>query len=386
MTSSTSGRRTRPCWTSGRPPGWKSSRASPPQTAVPPERKETTQHDHPPFRIPPHPHRACARLSVPGGHGNRLGLSPHPAGLCPHPLVPLRGLGPGHGGEGCVRQRRVTPVWPERLQRAGGIYALARAAGQVLGLPEDLTWADLQTEAARDALAKVEFVTATDGNHGRGGGLGRPAAGLPGPCVPPRRFRPRPGPGHFGGRRAQAEILPSPTTRRSSTPPAWRRPTAGSSSKTPAGPGTRRCPPGSSRLHHHGPRGRRPAGPGGPPPPHPRLSPSGGGGHGRGRAGLPGRPVWGPGPGVRLGGAGGHPLHLPLGPDGRRPAPHRGRRGRNHHGRAQLRHPLLPHLAGAPRRGHLVLRLPGCCGRGRHAPVGPSPSRDQAVVSGRAAR
>ena len=42
---------------------------------------------------------------------------------------------------------------------------------------------------------------------------------------------------------------------------------------------------------------------------------------------------------------------------------------------AQLRHPLLPHLAGAPRRGHLVLRLPGCCGRGRHAPVGPSPSR-----------
>ncbi len=28
MTSSTSGRRTRPCWTSGRPPGWKSSRAS----------------------------------------------------------------------------------------------------------------------------------------------------------------------------------------------------------------------------------------------------------------------------------------------------------------------------------------------------------------------
>ena len=31
------------------------------------------------------------RLSVPGGHGNRLGLSPHPTGLCPPPPGPLRG-------------------------------------------------------------------------------------------------------------------------------------------------------------------------------------------------------------------------------------------------------------------------------------------------------
>ena len=86
----------------------------------------------------------------------------------PTPLVPLRGWAQAMGVKAVFVKDESPRFGLNAFKGLGGIYALARAAGQVLGLPEDLTWAALQTEAARDALAKVEFVTATDGNHGRG--------------------------------------------------------------------------------------------------------------------------------------------------------------------------------------------------------------------------
>ena len=84
------------------------------------------------------------------------------------PLVPLRGWAQAMGVKAVFVKDESPRFGLNAFKGLGGIYALARAAGQVLGLPEDLTWAALQTEAARSALAQVEFVTATDGNHGRG--------------------------------------------------------------------------------------------------------------------------------------------------------------------------------------------------------------------------
>lgn len=51
----------------------------------------------------------------------------------------------------------------------GGVYAVARAAAEAAGIPrEELTWAALTAPSVREKLADLTFVTATDGNHGRG--------------------------------------------------------------------------------------------------------------------------------------------------------------------------------------------------------------------------
>lgn len=86
----------------------------------------------------------------------------------PTPLVRLPGLARALGvGEVLVKDES-RRFGLNAFKGLGGIYALARAAGEVLGLAGPLTWESLQTPAARQALAGVEFVTATDGNHGRG--------------------------------------------------------------------------------------------------------------------------------------------------------------------------------------------------------------------------
>lgn len=51
----------------------------------------------------------------------------------------------------------------------GGSYAIGRVLGDRLGiLPEELTLARLTDKEAKNALGELCFVTATDGNHGRG--------------------------------------------------------------------------------------------------------------------------------------------------------------------------------------------------------------------------
>lgn len=86
----------------------------------------------------------------------------------PTPLVRLPGLARALGvGEVLVKDESHR-FGLNAFKGLGGIYALARAAGEVLGLAGPPTWESLQTPAARQALAGVEFVTATDGNHGRG--------------------------------------------------------------------------------------------------------------------------------------------------------------------------------------------------------------------------
>ena len=51
----------------------------------------------------------------------------------------------------------------------GGSYAMARVLAERLELsPDELTFSALQTPQAREKLGELTFVTATDGNHGRG--------------------------------------------------------------------------------------------------------------------------------------------------------------------------------------------------------------------------
>lgn len=51
----------------------------------------------------------------------------------------------------------------------GGVYAVARAAAEAAGIPgEGLTWEALTAPSVRSQLEGLTFVTATDGNHGRG--------------------------------------------------------------------------------------------------------------------------------------------------------------------------------------------------------------------------
>lgn len=86
----------------------------------------------------------------------------------PTPLVRLPGLARALGVGAVLVKDEPHRFGLNAFKGLGGIYALARAAGEVLGLAGPLTWERLQTPAARQALAGVEFVTATDGNHGRG--------------------------------------------------------------------------------------------------------------------------------------------------------------------------------------------------------------------------
>ncbi|HIY33270.1 MAG TPA: diaminopropionate ammonia-lyase [Candidatus Evtepia faecavium] len=86
----------------------------------------------------------------------------------PTPLVRLPGLARALGVREVLVKDESRRFGLNAFKGLGGIYALARAAGEALGLAGPLTWERLQTPAVRQALAGVEFVTATDGNHGRG--------------------------------------------------------------------------------------------------------------------------------------------------------------------------------------------------------------------------
>lgn len=51
----------------------------------------------------------------------------------------------------------------------GGSYAMARWIGEKLGMPiEELNYEKLTSQEVKDKLGEVTFVSATDGNHGRG--------------------------------------------------------------------------------------------------------------------------------------------------------------------------------------------------------------------------
>lgn len=74
----------------------------------------------------------------------------------------------------------------------GGIYAVAQAAGQLLGLaPERITFPALQKQEYREGLGRLTFATATDGNHGKGVAWAAGLLGCPAKVFMPKGSSPR---------------------------------------------------------------------------------------------------------------------------------------------------------------------------------------------------
>lgn len=152
-------------------------------------------------------------------------------GYEPTPLVSLPAL---------ARELGVAKLWVKdeskrfglnAFKALGGSWAIARWMGEKLGLEGDeLTFPALTEPKAREKLGEVTFVTATDGNHGRGVAWAARGTGLPGrwsisprgaprngwtifwPWGPGRDHRPqlrrRGAPGHPQERRKQLGVDP----------------------------------------------------------------------------------------------------------------------------------------------------------------------------------
>lgn len=74
----------------------------------------------------------------------------------------------------------------------GGIYAVAQAAGKLLGLePEQITFPELKKPEYQVALHQMIFATATDGNHGKGVAWAAGLLGCPAKVFMPKGSSPR---------------------------------------------------------------------------------------------------------------------------------------------------------------------------------------------------
>lgn len=90
-------------------------------------------------------------------------------GSAPTPLVPLPGLAKKLGLRGVFVKDESRRFGLEAFKGLGSSWAVARVLGERLGLePDGLTLAALRAPDARARLGELTFVTATDGNHGRG--------------------------------------------------------------------------------------------------------------------------------------------------------------------------------------------------------------------------
>lgn len=88
-------------------------------------------------------------------------------GSAPTPLVPLPGLAARLGVRAIYVKDESQRFGLEAFKGLGSSWAVARVLGERLGLaPEKLTTEALHQ--ARTRLGELTFVTATDGNHGRG--------------------------------------------------------------------------------------------------------------------------------------------------------------------------------------------------------------------------
>ncbi|MGI6029107.1 MAG: diaminopropionate ammonia-lyase [Candidatus Heteroscillospira sp.] len=87
----------------------------------------------------------------------------------PTPLVRLDALANRLGVGGIYVKDESKRFGLNAFKGLGGLYALFRVACRELELDETkLSFADLQAPELREKLQKLVFVTATDGNHGRG--------------------------------------------------------------------------------------------------------------------------------------------------------------------------------------------------------------------------
>ncbi len=88
---------------------------------------------------------------------------------CPTPLVRLSCLAEELGVKDIFVKNEAKRFSLNAFKGLGGSYAMFRILCQRLGLsPDEATLADLQTKEAHKKIKDAVFVTATDGNHGRG--------------------------------------------------------------------------------------------------------------------------------------------------------------------------------------------------------------------------
>jgi diaminopropionate ammonia-lyase len=85
------------------------------------------------------------------------------------PLVNLRNLAERLGVQGIYVKDEAHRFGLNAFKVLGGSYAIGRYLGQRLGKDiSELSYNELTSEAVREQLGEITFVTATDGNHGRG--------------------------------------------------------------------------------------------------------------------------------------------------------------------------------------------------------------------------
>ena len=90
-------------------------------------------------------------------------------GYQPTSLVPLEHLARRLGVAQILLKDESSRFGLNAFKALGGSYAIARILGERLGISqEQLTFEVLRTQSARKNLGELTFVTATDGNHGRG--------------------------------------------------------------------------------------------------------------------------------------------------------------------------------------------------------------------------
>ena len=90
-------------------------------------------------------------------------------GYAPTPLVSLDHLAQRLGVAQVLVKDESRRFGLNAFKALGGSYAMARCLGQRQGWPEEkLTFEALMAPEVREKLGELTFVTATDGNHGRG--------------------------------------------------------------------------------------------------------------------------------------------------------------------------------------------------------------------------
>lgn len=91
----------------------------------------------------------------------------------------------------------------------GGIYAVARAAGRLLGIaPDRIAFPELRKPEYREALGHLTFATATDGNHGKGVAWAAGLLGCPAKVFMPKGSSPRRAQAIQNAGRAEVTITP----------------------------------------------------------------------------------------------------------------------------------------------------------------------------------
>ena len=113
-------------------------------------------------------------------------------GYGPTPLVSLPKLAE-QCGVGALLVKDESPRFGlNAFKGLGGIYAVAQAAGKLLGLvPEQITFPELQKPENRETLRHLTFATATDGNHGKGVAWAAGLLGCPAKVFMPKGSSPR---------------------------------------------------------------------------------------------------------------------------------------------------------------------------------------------------